>query len=392
LAESRGGRVLLKLPENFQTYSEARQQGFMRMKALKEQGKKVVGIFCTYTPMEMVLAAGAVPVSLCGGSEKPIPYAEKSLPKNLCPLIKSSYGYAVSDTCPYFYFSDMILAETTCDGKKKMYEMMGELKYTHVMQLPPGRNGELALESWRLEMLRLKEVMEQQLGVVITEEDIRQAIHLENRERKATLDFFEIGRLKPTPLSGYEINTVIDSNDFLFDTEEMIAFLERRTAELKKDYEENFAGKPSRPRILITGCPTGGVREKIIKLIEELGADVVGFENCSGPRTMKDLVDENKDPYLALAEKYLRINCSVMSPNPGRIEALNEMIDDYQVDGVIEVILQACHTFAIESDRVKKFVTNERNIPYLCLETDYSQTDTGQISTRISAFLEILEG
>ena len=383
---------MLKLPENFQTYSEARQQGFMRMKALKEQGKKVVGIFCTYTPMEMVLAAGAVPVSLCGGSEKPIPYAEKSLPKNLCPLIKSSYGYAVSDTCPYFYFSDMVLAETTCDGKKKMYEMMGELKYTHVMQLPPGRSGELALESWRLEMLRLKEVMEEQLGVVITEEDIRQAIHLENRERKATLEFYEIGRLKPTPLSGYEINTVIDSNDFLFDTEEMIAFLERRTAELKKDYEENFAGKPSRPRVLITGCPTGGVREKIIRLIEESGADVVGFENCSGPRTMKDLVDENKDPYLALAEKYLRINCSVMSPNPGRIEALNEMIDDYQVDGVIEVILQACHTFAIESDRVKKFVTNERNIPYLCLETDYSQTDTGQISTRISAFLEILEG
>jgi len=383
---------LLKLPENFQTYSEARQQGFMRMKALKEQGKKVVGIFCTYTPVEMVLAAGAVPVSLCGGSDKPIPYAEKTLPKNLCPLIKSSYGYAVSDTCPYFYFSDMVLAETTCDGKKKMYEMMGELKYTHVMQLPPGRSGELALESWRLEMLRLKEVMEEQLGVVITEEDIRQAIHLENRERKATLEFYEIGRLKPTPLSGYEINTVIDSNDFLFDTEEMIAFLERRTAELKKDYEENFAGKPSRPRVLITGCPTGGVREKIIRLIEESGADVVGFENCSGPRTMKDLVDENKDPYLALAEKYLRINCSVMSPNPGRIEALDEMIDDYQVDGVIEVILQACHTFAIESDRVKKFVTNERNLPYLCLETDYSQTDTGQISTRISAFLEILEG
>jgi len=383
---------LLKLPENFQTYSEARQQGFMRMKALKEQGKKVVGIFCTYTPVEMVLAAGAVPVSLCGGSDRPIPYAEKSLPKNLCPLIKSSYGYAVSDTCPYFYFSDMILAETTCDGKKKMYEMLGELKYTHVMQLPPGRSGELALTSWRLEMLRLKEVMEEQLGVEITEEDIRQAIHLENRARKATLEFFEIGRLKPTPLSGYEINTVIDSNDFLFDTEEMIAFLERRTAELKKDYEENFAGKPSRPRILITGCPTGGVREKIIRLIEELGADIVGFENCSGPRTMKDLVDENKDPYLALAEKYLRINCSVMSPNPGRIEALDEMITDYQVDGVIEVILQACHTFAIESDRVKKFVTNQRNIPYLCLETDYSQTDTGQISTRISAFLEILEG
>lgn len=381
---------MLKLPPNFQNYSEARQQGFMRMKELKEKGKKVVGVFCTYTPTEMILAAGAVPVSLCGMSDEPIPFAEKSLPKNLCPLIKSSYGFAVSDTCPFFYFSDMILAETTCDGKKKMYELLGELKYTHVMQLPPGRSGSLALESWYGEMLRLKNVLCRQLETDFSDEDLRNAIRLKNRERKAMLDFFELGRLKPSPVSGYEINTVIDANGFIFDTEEKIAILENRTAELLQEYANNCQGRPSRPRILITGCPTGGVREKIIRQIEELDADIVGFENCCGPRAQKELVDENKDPYLALAEKYLGINCSVMSPNPGRIEALEEMLEDYQVDGVIEVVLQACHTFAIESERVKRFVTQEKHLPYLCLETDYSQTDTGQINTRISAFLEIL--
>ena len=383
---------MLNLPENFQSYSEARQQGFMRMKELKEKGKKVVGVFCTYTPSELVLAAGAVPVGLCGVSDEPIPYAEKSLPKNLCPLIKSSYGFAASDTCPYFYFSDMILAESTCDGKKKMYEMMNDLKYTHVMQLPPGRSGEMALASWHNEMLRLKEVLEEQLGTVITDEDIKEAIRLKNRERKAMLDFFEIGKLKPSPLSGYEISTIIDTNSFLFDTEEKIALLDVHTAQLKEDYARNFAGQPSRPRILITGCPSGGVREKIIRQIEESGADIVGFENCCGPRAQVDMVDDSLDPYWALAEKYLRVNCSVMSPNPGRIEALEEMLSDYQVDGVIEIVLQACHTFAIESDRVKNFLTTEKNIAYLCLETDYSQTDTGQISTRISAFLEILQG
>jgi benzoyl-CoA reductase/2-hydroxyglutaryl-CoA dehydratase subunit BcrC/BadD/HgdB len=111
---------LLKLPENFQDYSEARKQGFIKLKELKERGKKVVGIFCTYTPTEMVLAAGAVPVGLCGMSDEPIPAAEKFLPKNLCPLIKSSYGFAVSDTCPYFYFSDMILAETLATAKENV--------------------------------------------------------------------------------------------------------------------------------------------------------------------------------------------------------------------------------------------------------------------------------
>lgn len=381
----------MNLPENFKNYSDARKSGFIKMKELKESGKKVVGVFCTYTPWELVMAAKAVPVILCASSDEAIPDAEKVLPKNLCPLIKASYGFAVSDKCPYFYFSDMILAETTCDGKKKMYEMLNELKHTHVMQLPPGKTGAMALEAWHGEMYRLKDVLEEQLGVEITKEDIKEAIKLKNRERKAMLDFFEIGKLKPTPLSGYEINTVVDSSTFTFDIEERIKDIEERTVELKREYELNFKGKPSRPRVLITGCPTGGVREKVIRQIEELGADIVGFENCCGPREKKDPVDESKDPMLALAEKYLRVNCSVMSPNPGRIEAMNEMIDDYKVDGVIEVVLQACHTFAIESDRVKKFVTKEKKIPYMCLDTDYSQSDSGQINTRVSAFIEMMQ-
>ncbi|GAA3659523.1 double-cubane-cluster-containing anaerobic reductase [Asaccharospora irregularis] len=381
----------MNLPENFKNYSDARKSGFIKMKELKESGKKVVGVFCTYTPWELVMAAKAVPVILCASSDEAIPDAEKVLPKNLCPLIKASYGFAVSDKCPYFYFSDMILAETTCDGKKKMYEMLNELKHTHVMQLPPGKTGAMALEAWHGEMYRLKDVLEEQLGVEITKEDIKEAIKLKNRERKAMLDFFEIGKLKPTPLSGYEINTVVDSSTFTFDIEERIKDIEERTVELKREYELNFKGKPSRPRVLITGCPTGGVREKVIRQIEELGADIVGFENCCGPREKKDPVDESKDPMLALAEKYLRVNCSVMSPNPGRIEAMNEMIDDYKVDGVIEVVLQACHTFAIESDRVKNFVTKEKKIPYMCLDTDYSQSDSGQINTRVSAFIEMMQ-
>lgn len=382
---------ILALPENFVSYSDARKDGFLKMQALKESGKKVVGVFCTYTPNELVMAAGAVPVALCALSEEAIPAAEAVLPKNLCPLIKASYGFAYTDTCPYFYFSDMILAETTCDGKKKMYELLNELKYTHIMQLPPGRFGGGALSSWKKEMEILKEVLEKQLEVEISEEDLKKAIKDKNRERKALLAYFELGKLTPSPISGYEISTLVDSLSFTFDIEERIADIKQITADIRKRYENELAGqKTSRPRILITGCPSGGVRDKVIKTIEDLGADVVGFENCCGPREKMDPVDETIEPLQALAEKYLRINCSVMSPNPGRIEALNTMLDEYKVDGVVEVILQACHTFNIESHKIKKFVTKDKNRPYMAIETDYSKADTGQISTRISAFIEML--
>ena len=380
-----------KLPENFETYPEARKKAFLTMKELKEQGRRIVGVFCTFTPWELILAADAVAVVLCGIGDDNIPAAEVRLPKNLCPLIKASYGAAVTDKCPFFYFSDMVLAETTCDGKKKMYELMGELKHCHIMQLPPGRYGKGALEFWKQEVISVKEDLEQFYGITITEQKIRDAIHLRNRERKAVLDFFEVARLKPSPITGYEIMTVISSNEFSPDLEEKIAYLEKRTAELKNLYEREYKGKPSRPRILITGCPVTGVMDKVIKRIEEMGADVVGYENCCGPREKKNPIDETKDPITAIAEKYLRVNCSVMSPNPGRLEALGTQIDEYQVDGVVEVLLQACHTFAIESDAVKTFVTREKNIPYLALTTDYSTADQGQIDTRLNAFVEMLQ-
>ena len=168
-------------------------------------------------------------------------------------------------------------------------------------------------------------------------------------------------------------------------------FIEKRTEELKEKYERELKGtKSNKPRILITGCPVGGVRDKVLKIIEDSGANIVAFENCSGVREKMRLVDESKDPIDALTEKYLNVSCSVMTPNPGRIRDLDEMIDEYEIDAVIEVVLQACHTFNIESYSVKKFVTEEKQKPYLYIETDYSKLDMGQISTRINALLEML--
>ncbi|WP_130863885.1 double-cubane-cluster-containing anaerobic reductase [Bacilliculturomica massiliensis] len=380
----------LKLPANFEDYTDAKKNGFLRVMKLKEEGKKVVGTFCSYTPSELVMAADGVCVGLCGSSEDGIAFAEKTLPKNMCPLIKCSYGLAASDACPYFYFSDMILAETTCDGKKKMFELMKKLKPVHVMQLPPGREGTGALDFWEQEIRRAALAIGEQLGKEITEEALHRAIVQKNRERRAMVELYEVGRMEPCPVSGYEISTIMDSLQFMFTSEEKIKLLEEKRNEFLARAAEDGKGR-RKPRIMITGCPTIGVRDKIIKQAELLGASVVAFDSCSGPRAQKEAVSESGDPYLALAKKYLNINCAVMSPNPGRLDALDEMIADYRIDGVIEVVLQACHTFAIEAAEVKRFITKEKKLPYLYLETDYSQADSGQIDTRLSAFLEMMQ-
>lgn len=382
----------IKLPPDFETYGEARKAGFLQMKELKEQGARVVGMFCSFVPTELVYAAGALPVGLCAFTDEPIPAAEANLPRNLCPLIKASYGFALTDTCPYFYFSDFVVGETTCDGKKKMFELLGEIKDTYVMQLPHRRD-KAALAFWREQIIAFQHKLEAFYGITITEEDIRTAIRRKNRERDVMRRFLELGKLDPAPMSGYEMGTRIDAGSFSFDLEERCSDVERRTAQVLAQWQAREDKTPSRrPRLLITGCPNAGVREKIIRAVEELGANVVAFDTCNGIREKVESVDEsNPDVYDALARKYHNINCSVMSPNDSRRDYIGRMIDEYKVDGVIEMVLQSCHTYDVETFFIRRFVTREKGLPYLNIETDYSQADKGQINTRLAAFLETID-
>lgn len=380
---------MLRLPENFESFPEARKSGFMKMKAHKDNGGKIVGTYCSFIPTELIMAAGAIPVTLCATSEEPIAAAQEHLPSNLCPLIKASYGFALTDTCPYFYFSDFIVGETTCDGKKKMFELMNDIKDTYVMQLPSSRD-EVALTMWEAEIKKFWKKLEDFYGVTITEEDVKKAILQKNAERDLVLEYLDLGKLNPSPISGYELGTKLDTLSFIPSMEERCKQLRERIDEVKADWEANYKGKVSRkPRILITGCPNGGVRDKTIKVLEELGADVVAFDACNSNREKIEKVDTTLPVTKALAKKYLNINCSVMSPNTNRLKFISDMIDDYQVDGVLEIILQACHTFSIESYNVKKSVLAKK-IPYLKVETDYSKADAGQINTRLEAFLETI--
>ena len=380
------------LPESFAEFGEARQKGFLRVKEIKEQGGKVAGVFCTFTPLEILDAAGITPVSLCGMSDETIPAAEAHLPKNLCPLIKSSYGFAVSDKCPYTYFSDLIVGETTCDGKKKMYELLGKLKDTYILHLPQGVGGDDALEFWTRELRRFIAYLEDRFQVSITDEDLRQAARVRNEERAARLELMQLQALTPPPAFGYDIYKTLEGLGFCFDRQEAIDKVRALTAQLREDYD---AGKrpvsPTAKRILVTGCPIGGVLDKTVRALEEKGGVAVCFENCSGIKAMHQMVDtEAEDIVTAIAKRYLSIGCAVMTPDSRRMALLPELLKTFQVDGVVEIDLQACTPYCVESFWTRQ-AAEAAGVPYLALETDYSQADGGQLSTRLEAFLEILE-
>lgn len=377
------------LPEIFEEFAEGRRNSFITAKELKDKNIPLIGVFCTYFPQEIALAMGAATVSLCSTSDETIPDAEQDLPRNLCPLIKSSYGFAKTDKCPFFYFSDLIVGETTCDGKKKMYEYLSEIKPVHVMELPNSQS-EAGLKLWRNETIKLKVALEEMFDVTITEDNIRKAIKVKNNERKALKKFYELGKKEPVAMLGQDMFKVINGTTFNFNKEKIPKQMDTLIEKINSEYNVEKKYK-SKPRILITGCPIGGATEKVIRAIEDNGAYVVAFENCSVAKAVDELVDEeNPDVYDALASKYLAIGCSCMTPNPNRIKLLDQMIDEYKVDAVIDVILTACHTYSIETLSIKRFVNGKKNRPYMSIETDFSTSDIGQLNTRMAAFIEML--
>lgn len=381
--------LVTELPEVFKEFAEQRRNSFLTVKEIKDSGTPVIGTFCTYFPQELAIAMGAVVVSLCSMSDETIPAAEKVLPSNLCPLIKSSFGFAKTDKCPFFYFSDLIVGETTCDGKKKMYEYLGEFKPVYVMEIP-NKQSEQGILLWKNEIIKMKEFLENKFNVTITDEQIKEAIHIKNQERKALKDLYEVMKLDPVPMTGGDLFKVLYGSSYKLDKKAIPAQIRSLEVKIKEDYikEKKIEKKP---RILVTGCPIGGATEKVIKAIEDNGGIVVTYENCSGAKAIDELVDENNpDVYEALAKRYLNIGCSVMTPNPKRLELLDKLIDEYKVDGVVEVVLQACHTYNIETIGIKRFVNEKKGKPYISVETDYSTADIGQLSTRLTAFIEML--
>lgn len=382
-------------PESMKIFDELRNLNVLTVQNAKREGRKVVGCYCTYTPQELILAAGAHAVTLCGTRQEPIPAAERDLPRNLCPLIKSSYGFAVTKKCPYFEAADLLVAETTCDGKKKMYELMGKIKPMHVMNLPQSAQAEDALASWANEMSSLKSWLEEKFEVEITEEDIRRAIKLMNRERTAMKRLHETTKAKPSPVTGVDLLVSVWTKGFNINKEDGIKLVEDLTAEIEEISAKGISPFTSEtPRVLLTGCPVGFGSEKVVRLIEESGASVVAFENCSGYKALDRMVDEDesKDVMVALAEKYLNIPCSCMTPNQGRLELINKLAAEYQVDAVVDLTWQACHTYNVEAFAIRDYVQNELKLPYMHLETDYSESDVEQLRVRVQAFLELVQG
>ncbi|MFA5181954.1 MAG: double-cubane-cluster-containing anaerobic reductase [Syntrophales bacterium] len=370
---------------------EAAKRALQYIQTKRAAGMPVAGIYCGYAPMEVIRAVGAVPAILCAFANKTIAAAEAVLPANLCPLIKSSYGFIITDTCPFFGISDAVVAETTCDGKKKMFELISEYKPMFVMDLPQLPDEKEALANWAVMITKLQGFLEKTFSTSATPEGIEREIKATNIKNRLMNRVFDYAAKKPSLLKWSETYE--------------LAFLAQvaTTADLQPIFREVFKtiedreakgvhyGTASAPRVLVTGCPVGGDSTKVYKIIEEAGGVVVAMDSCTGMKPFMTEIEENTgDPIAAVAARYLQLPCSCMTPNTRRLDELDKTIACFQPDVVIEVVLHACHSYNIEAYKIMNHAKSKHNLPYLKIETDYSDGDVEQIRTRVEALFDSL--
>jgi len=368
----------------------------LRIKELldeKATGRKIIGSYCVFVPEEIVLAANATLVGLCSGADFATEDVEKLLPRNTCALIKSSFGFKLGKVCPYLESADMIVGENTCDGKKKAYETLNNLvDNLYVMDLPQvkSENGKALL---RAEYERFKLAVEKLTGVSINAESLKQAIRTVNAKRAAIHRLSSLRKADPLPISG--LDALLANQVFFYDNPARFTdSVNKICDELEKRIEEKKGVFPEKtPRILVSGCPQAVPNWKLPLIVETAGAVIVGEESCVGERGTRNLTDDSgktvEEMMTAIVDRYFQVDCAIFTPNPERLEHIRQMVTDYKADGVVHYGLQFCQPYLMEAISVEKALEAMR-IPCLCIETDYSMEDRGQLETRVEAFIERL--
>jgi len=360
----------------------------------KKEGRPVVGTFCVYIPEEIVVAAGGICVGLCGGSPGSIPDAEKILPRNICPMVKSAFGFKAGRICPYFQAVDFVYGETTCDAKKKTWEILDRLVPTYVMEIPQ-RKRERDRTLWIEEVKEFKAKVEAVSGKTISPEQLAAAITVINGKRRALQRLTALRAANPAPISGKDA-LLIEQIAFYDEPVRFAAKVNALCDELETRVAKGEGAFPKTAlRVMVSGTPMALPNWKIHNLVEGAGAVIVNEESCIGTRYFKDLIPEGMsgmdEQLTALTDRYMRIDCSCFTPNDERVTQVLKEYKESAAQGIIHYSLQFCHTYNIEEIKIREACQRE-GIPYLSIESDYSPDDVGQLQTRIEAFLEQVAG
>ena len=389
-------------PEEMQYFDEIANffgQREKEIRTAKENGKKVIGYFCLFAPLELILAADAIPVRVNSGWYDAAKVGDRVVPVEVCPVVRSTIGAKMIGLSPYLELSDALISVLTCDGMTKLGEILSDYKTVWTMPLPRMKDSAQSLRFWSDEIKTVKTQIEELTGNKITRKKLKAAIELVQRATKVFRRLQELRRGPPVIMGR---DAMLVNQTFMWD--DITRWTEKAEAlcvELEKRVrEKKWACPPDTPRVMVTGTPMIWPDNwKLPSLVEEAKPQgvIVADELCSGERILYDPVGVDEwsmdDMLKAIAERYLMAStCPCFTSKDGNEDRINWLLNkvkEWKINGVIYYVVRGCMLYAMEYTRVKK-VLDKINVPVYYLDTEYTREDVGQMKTRVEAFLEML--
>ncbi|MHB8091749.1 MAG: 2-hydroxyacyl-CoA dehydratase subunit D [Syntrophales bacterium] len=367
----------------------------VRAKELKEQGQKVIAYVCALVPLEIIAAAGFIPLRIRGDVNEPITKGDVNLETIACPYARSCFDVSVKGR---YSFCDGLAIPHSCDSIARTYSVWRyvlDFPYSHFVNVPHTVNGS-SLDFFRADIENFRKSLEQFANKKISDSDLAHYVELYNENRRKVRALYELRRQDPPLLAGSEMIKILlaclslpvqEANQLLIEVHEEIS-----------GRKEN--GIKKLPRIMVFGSTIDN--PAFMSLIEESGANVVVDNLCIGTREFWPQTPITADPLDGIADRYLkRINCprtckerkegeTFADDLESRFGDMGALIRDYAVDGVILYIYKYCDPFGFEIPARKAYLES-LNVPVLYIEDEYSAGTIGSLRTRIQAFLEVIE-
>lgn len=345
--------------------------------------KKKIGWFCSYVPEELIIAAGLEPIRLKGQVDQ-IKEADSYLFSNACPYVKNIMDSGLRNR---FENMEGIIFTNSCDGMRRLYDLWAkyiQMPFIYMLEIPKNRD-EHGIKYFSEQFLDLKTRLEKAFHVNISKDELSKAILLMNDRRESIRYLFERQKEIPPFYKGSELFALC-LEEATLPKDETAGKIKNFSARLKNSSPSH----QNLPRILVMGNVIN--KPILFHMIENNGASVAVFDTCNGLKHYSDLVENGTDPIECLARRYLlKPPCGRMPGFDKRLERLEQLIEEYAIEGIIYSSLKFCDYSLFEVPQIEGFL-KERRLPFLVLENDYLWGDVERLKTRVEAFLEVVKG
>ncbi len=363
--------------------------------AIKPENIPTVGTYCVMVPPELIYAAGAMPVKLCGGGYTAFNVGDDIAPRDACPLVKAVMGFESIGVMPVYGECSLMAVPITCDCKKKLAGWLGQRRNTAMLHVPSSRDRDEDMEQYVRELYQFSEKLTELTEKQLSYERLSWACGLTAAAQYELSRFIEIRRRAPLVIKGTHYMAAMNAMSYVH-----ISIWTRYMRELNDELEKKIkrgemASKENRPRILITGSPIVFPNFKLPLLIEEMGGVLTADETCMGERGAYDppaIADQSTDGIMrALANKSTRpCTCPTFTDNKRRIYRIMQLLEDYKVQGVIYHVLRGCLVYDYEY-KVLEEELGKLGVPVIRVESDYNEEDVEQLRIRVEAFIELIK-